>query len=67
MINKNKVTDLEFENVNGWDAPDFVDAYISYANVQDTNGTWRAATEEELDELNDDPDFVYESLIYQLH
>ena len=67
MVDITKVADLEFQNVNGWDAPDFVDAYISYANVQDTDGTWRAATEYELDEINEDTDFVYNNLINQIN
>lgn len=67
MIDFSKVTDLEFENINGWDAPDFVDAYISAASIQDQDGRWRTATEYELDEINEDIDFVYNNLINQIN
>ena len=67
MIDITKVADLEFENVNGWDAPDFVDAYISAASIQNEDGSWRTATEEELDEINENTDFVYNNLINQIN
>ena len=53
-----EVEDIEFDDINGNDYPDFCDAFISYAVV---NG--EEATEEQLDELNDDSDFVYECLM----
>ena len=57
-----QVADLEFDNVNGADAPDFVDAYICRASVLH-EGVWQDATEDEIDEMNEDADFVYENLI----
>lgn len=44
------------------DAPDFVDAYISYAT---RNGV--PLTDEELDELNEDSQFVYECVINRIY
>ena len=67
MIDLTKVTDLEFEDINGWDAPDFVDVYISAASIQNEDGSWRTATEEELDEINENTDFVYNNLINQIN
>ena len=26
---------IEIDGVNGWDAPDYVDAYVSYAELED--------------------------------
>ena len=51
-------TDFSVEGIDTRDYPDFCDAYIYEANVLD-NGEWRIATEDELDELNEDSDLVY--------
>jgi len=59
-------TDFEVDGINTRDYPDFCDAYICDASVKE-NGEWRDATEDELDELNEDDDFFYsciENLIY---
>lgn len=53
---------IEIENIVPSDYPDFVDAYISYATL---NG--RELTENELDELNEDSQFVYEQVIKYLY
>jgi hypothetical protein len=50
-----KIENLEVEDIDTRDYPDFCDAYIGYAEIDG-----REATEEELDELNEDRDFVYE-------
>lgn len=50
-----KIESVEVEGIDPSDYPDFCDAYISYAEIDG-----REATEEELDELNDDSHFVYE-------
>ena len=56
MIPKDsKIENLEVEDIDTRDYPDFCDAYIGYAEIDG-----REATEEELDELNEDRDFVYE-------
>jgi len=58
MIPKNaKIESVEVEDIDPSDYPDFCDAYISSAEI---NG--REATEEELDEINEDRDFVYEKV-----
>ena len=57
-----KIDNLEFEDIDTKDYPDFCNAYISAA---DLNGI--EMTEEQLDELNDDRDFVYEKLMDHLY
>jgi hypothetical protein len=52
-------TDIEVDGIDTRDYPDFCDAYIESANVEE-NGEWRDVTDAELDELNEDYDFVYE-------
>ena len=56
MIDTSKVTDTEIEDVMLSDYPDFCDAYIANATYDG-----REITEEELEELNEDRDFIYEA------
>jgi len=56
-----EVEDIELDDINGDDYPDFCDAYICSATV---NG--KEATEDQLDALNDDTDFVYNCVIEQV-
>ena len=49
---------LEFDGIDGHDAPDFCDAFIVAASF--TNGS--DLTDAELDDLNEDSNFVYEAL-----
>lgn len=49
-----KITNVELDGIDFSDAFDFVDAYILSA---DYDG--REATEEEIELMNDDSDFVY--------
>lgn len=53
-----KVDHIEFEGIDTKECPDFSDAFISSA---DYNG--REMTDEELELLNENNDFVYEKLI----
>ena len=59
---ENKIDNIKFEGIDHKDRPDYCDAYILSA---DCNG--REMTEQELDELNNNRDFVYEKLIDYLH
>jgi hypothetical protein len=52
-----KAYNVAVEDVKTWDYPDFCDAYISYAEHED--GT--PYNDDELDKLNEDKDFVWES------
>ena len=54
-----KITNMDFEDIDFKDYPDFCDAYCSYAEY---NG--EPMTEEELEDLNiNHSEFVYEQLI----
>ena len=52
------ITDIEVDGIDTRDYPDFCDAYISNANYGD-----REMTDEELEQLNDDSDFVYDQVM----
>jgi len=52
-----KIKHIEVDGIDHSDAPDFSDAYISYAEYDG-----RKMTDEEIDQLNEDSDFVYESV-----
>ena len=54
---KTGISNIEFDGVNVFDAPDFCDAFICSA---DKDG--RPITNDELDELNKDRDFVLTEL-----
>lgn len=56
---------VEMENVNIVDYPEFCDAYISKANYHE-GGTVRELTEDELEKINEDYDFVYNNVINYL-
>ena len=64
MINLDytKISDVEVEGIDTADYPDFCDAFIASA---DYDG--REMTDEELDTLNDDSDFVYSSVQTHLY
>lgn len=53
----NKISNIVVENICPWDAPDFCDASISHAEYEG-----RELTDDELDKLNEDIDFVYDAV-----
>lgn len=53
-----KISNIEIDGINPRDYPDFADAYILSA---DYDG--EPMTEEQLNEINRDSDFVYEQVI----
>jgi len=57
------IDDLVVEGIDYSDYPDFCDAYIESATIIEDDGEIRDATDEELDRLNDDRDFVYSKVI----
>jgi len=57
-----EVDDIVVDGIDTRDYPDFSDAYICDALVFE-NGDWRVATAEELDDLNNDADLVYEAVL----
>lgn len=59
-IDYSKVTNIRFDNIDMKDYPDFCDAYISYAEY-----CGRPMDDSELDELNDDRQFLYTRIFNQ--
>ena len=57
-IDTDKIGDLEFDYIPS-QYPEFEDACITYAVWMDTG---KELTDEELDTLNEDTEFVYEAL-----
>ena len=57
-----KIENVEVDGIDTNDYPDFCDAFIASA---DYNG--KPMTSAQLDELNEDADFVYESVLNQLY
>lgn len=57
-----KITNVRVDGIDPKDYPDFTDAFIDSA---DYDGEEMA--DEQLDEINEDYDFVYESLMNQLY
>lgn len=60
-IDINKVDNIEVDGIDTRDYPDFVDAFISYAEIDGVE-----LTDEQLDELNDNYNFVYDCVINKL-
>lgn len=57
-MNYKKIDNIEIDGIDTKDYPDFCDAYISSA---DYDGI--PMTDEQLDELNEDGDYVYEHIM----
>jgi len=60
------VTDIYVQGINGRDYPEFSDAYIESASVLE-HGDWRDANDHELDEMNNDGEFVYSCIENQIY
>lgn len=61
-LDYSKIDDVDVDGVDGCDAPDFCDAYICSATYDG-----RDMTDAELDELNNDGDFVYAEVERRLY
>ena len=59
QLDYSKVHDIEVDGIDTRDYPDFCDAYIAGATIELEEGTFRDATEAELEELSEDRDLVY--------
>lgn len=57
-----KINNIEFEGIDYKDAPDFCDAFISSADYQG-----KEMTEEQLNDINENRDFVHEELYNYLY
>lgn len=56
-VDFNKITDVEIAGLDMADYPDFCDAYVEYCLIDGEE-----ATDEQLDTINDNADFVYEEI-----
>lgn len=61
-IDFNKVDNINFDGIDHKDYPDYCDAFIVSADYEG-----REATESELDEINENSDFVHEKLWEHLY
>jgi hypothetical protein len=61
-MDKKLIKSIVFEGIDYTDYPDYCDAYIVSAEYDG-----KPMTDEQIDELNDDTDFLYELLIEHLH
>ena len=57
-----KITDIVVEGIDKADYPDFCDSFIESAYYDG-----KPMTEEQLEELNENKDFVYECIINKLY
>lgn len=56
-----KITNIELDGIDTSDYPDFVDAYIVSAEIDGVE-----LTDEELEELNRNGEFVYDCVLKRL-
>ena len=61
-LDYSKIEIAEIDGVDHSDYPDYCDAYISKAYIGG-----QEATEEQLEEMNNNPEFRYNSVIESLH
>lgn len=62
VLDYTQITDVELDGIDHSDYPDYVDTFISSATYQG-----RDMTDEELDTLNEDRDYVYNKLMNYLY
>lgn len=62
MVDFSKIDNIEFGDLNHSDYPDFVDAFIAYCDIDGV-----PATEDELDEINQDSEFVWTNVMEHLN
>ncbi len=65
-MDTNKIVDVVVDGIDTKDYPKFCDAYIAEAWYEKDNGEIVKMIDEELDELNEDGDFVYQKTLDQL-
>ena len=59
-----RITDVEVEDIDTKDAPDFCDAFIASARWEDTG---ELLSEPKLEELNEERDLVYNAVLKVLY
>ena len=60
-LNYSKIDNIEIDGIDENDYPDFCDAFINNADYKGAE-----MTDDQLEEINDDSDFVYQAVINQL-
>lgn len=61
IFNGMQIDDIELDGIDTRDYPDFCDAYINNMWLVDGNEV-REATDAELDEINNNTDFIHEQV-----
>jgi len=61
-LDYDKITDVEVDGIDRRDAPDYCDAFVCHANYDG-----REMTEEELEILNEDSEYVYECVMERIY
>lgn len=61
QLDKSKIDNVEVDGIDTRDYPKFTDAFIAYAEYDG-----RPMKDEELDELNEDYDYVHEKVMSHL-
>ena len=56
-MNWEKIADIKFDGIDHSDYPRYCDAYVSECTIDGIS-----ATDEQLEEINENRDFVYEKL-----
>ena len=64
-MNTKDIDNVQLDDVHLWDHPKYCDACICYAEWSGAPGV--PLTDEELNELNEDTDFIHEELIKYLY
>jgi hypothetical protein len=62
VLDYSQIENVEVDGIDTKDYPDFVDAYIASATYQG-----RDMTDDELDELNNDSNYVYDAVQERLY
>jgi len=57
-----KISNIVIENIDGKDAPDFVDAFIASADLDGVS-----MTDSQLEKLSEDTDFVYDQVLKSIY
>ena len=61
-MNKENIEEIEFDGVDHGDQPDYTDVYITSAEIDG-----RKLTDKELDEVNEDSEFVQKKFFDSQH
>ena len=61
-LDYDKITDVEVDGIDHRDAPDYCDAFVCNASYEG-----REMTQEELEMLNEDSEYVYECVMERIH